>query len=69
MADGKGKVYLVGAGPGDEELLTVKAADVIKKADVIVYDRLISDGILSKFPTMRRKSMLEKCRQSSGSSA
>jgi len=31
MADGKGKVYLVGAGPGDEELLTVKAADVIKK--------------------------------------
>jgi len=55
MADGKGKVYLVGAGPGDEELLTVKAADVIKKADVIVYDRLISDGILSKIPDNAEK--------------
>lgn len=50
MADRKGKVYLVGAGPGDEELLTVKAADVIKSAEVIVYDRLVSDSILSKIP-------------------
>lgn len=42
----KGKVYLIGAGPGDEKLLTLKALEVIKKADVIVYDRLISKNIL-----------------------
>lgn len=50
MADGIGKVYLIGAGPGDEELLTVKATDVINRADVVVYDRLVSTGILSKIP-------------------
>ena len=42
-----GKVYIVGAGPGDPELLTVKAVKVIKKADVILYDRLINPEILS----------------------
>lgn len=36
----KGKVYLVGAGPGDYKLITVKGLECIKKADVIVYDRL-----------------------------
>ncbi len=41
-----GKVYLTGAGPGDIELLTLKAAKVIKKADVIIYDRLANPEIL-----------------------
>jgi len=50
MPDKKGKVYLVGAGPGDEGLLTIKASEVISRADVIVYDRLVSDSILSKIP-------------------
>lgn len=43
----KGKVYLVGAGPGHPELLTIKAANLIKTADVIVYDRLIQEDVLA----------------------
>lgn len=43
---GKGKLYLVGAGPGDPELLTLRAARLIAAADVIVHDGLIGDGIL-----------------------
>lgn len=42
----KGKVYLVGAGPGNPELLTLKALDVLGRADVILHDRLVSDGIM-----------------------
>lgn len=42
----KGKVILVGAGPGDPELLTVKAARLIAAADVIVHDGLVGDGII-----------------------
>ncbi|MEG2353005.1 MAG: uroporphyrinogen-III C-methyltransferase [Clostridium sp.] len=42
----KGKVYLVGAGPGDYKLLTLKALECVKKADIIVYDRLATNRIL-----------------------
>jgi uroporphyrin-III C-methyltransferase len=42
-----GKVYLVGAGPGHPDLLTVRAAALLKTAEVIVYDRLIQDEVLT----------------------
>ena len=42
-----GKVYLVGAGPGDPELLTVKGLRLLESADVIVHDRLIDERLLS----------------------
>ena len=42
-----GKVYLVGAGPGDPELLTVKAHSLLRRADVILHDDLVSEAIVS----------------------
>jgi uroporphyrin-III C-methyltransferase len=45
-----GKVYLVGAGPGDPELMTRKAERVIKEADVILFDALVGPGVYALFP-------------------
>jgi len=44
-----GKVYFIGAGPGDPELLTIKAVRVLSKADVVITDRLVSEEILHEY--------------------
>ena len=58
----QGKVFLVGAGPGDPELLTLKALRVLREADVILHDDLISDEVLALIPpTVVRISVGKRC--------
>jgi|Deesub1362A_J573_1020465.scaffolds.fasta_scaffold01691_5 uroporphyrin-III C-methyltransferase len=51
----KGKVFLVGAGPGDPGLLTVKALKVIKSADIILYDKLVGEEIIKMLKDLNKK--------------
>jgi len=50
-----GTVYLVGAGPGDEKLITMRAVELIKGADAVLYDRLVSDKIIALIPKKAHK--------------
>ncbi|WP_147804201.1 uroporphyrinogen-III C-methyltransferase [Alkalicoccus halolimnae] len=51
MKRSKGKVYLVGAGPGDPDLITVRGKELLEKADCVVYDRLVNRELLKYVPS------------------
>ncbi|GAC1358566.1 MAG: uroporphyrinogen-III C-methyltransferase [Polyangiales bacterium] len=55
LAPANGKVWLVGAGPGDPELLTVRALRLLERADVLAHDELISPAILALAPARAEK--------------
>ena len=57
-----GKVFLIGAGPGDPGLLTIKGREALKQADVVVYDRLAHPSLLDYAPTSAERVFAGKAR-------
>jgi len=56
----EGQVFLIGAGPGDPELLTIKAYRLIQEADIVFYDSLITDEMLQLIPKKTQKVFVGK---------
>lgn len=61
MPEKVGKVWLVGAGPSDAGLMTLRGSEVLSQADVVVYDRLLGSGILAMIPPDAKKIDVGKC--------
>jgi uroporphyrinogen III methyltransferase/synthase len=55
---GHGRVFVVGGGPGDPGLLTIRALDVLRHADVLFYDAVVNDAILSAVPASCERTAL-----------
>src|SRR5574338_1414138 len=51
----QGKVYICGSGPGDPGLMTVRAMNLLKTCDVVLYDRLVAEEIVSQIPARAEK--------------
>lgn len=65
---GQGRVYIVGAGPGDADLLTVKAVKVIQHADVVLFDALVDSSVLALIPRhVKREYVGKRCAKHSAS--
>jgi len=50
-----GKVYICGAGPGDPKLITLRAMELLKTCDVVLYDRLVGKEIITQVPAGTEK--------------
>jgi uroporphyrinogen III methyltransferase / synthase len=60
MAERQGRVYLVGAGPGASDLITLRGADCMRRADVVIYDSLVNPAILRHAPAGAEKILAGK---------
>ncbi|AFU59533.1 uroporphyrinogen-III C-methyltransferase [Candidatus Nitrososphaera gargensis Ga9.2] len=55
MMEKKGKVFICGAGPGDPKLITLRAMELLKTCDVVLYDRLVGKEIIDQIPAGAKK--------------
>ncbi|MHA7233687.1 SAM-dependent methyltransferase, partial [Burkholderia pseudomallei] len=60
-----GKVYLIGAGPGAADLITVRGARLLEQADVVLHDALVEPAMLDYAPRARRIAVGKRCGQRS----